>query len=145
MMSMEEIKQEYKQMEGDPHMKGHRKEMAREIAMGEMVENTRKANVVVTNPTHVAVALFYEEGETPLPIVLSKGEGSIAEAIRRVAEEEGIPIMQNIPLARALLGKAQLGQYIPSEFIEPVAELLLALRRMAEQRRLDESQESFDG
>ena len=77
--------------------------------------------------------------------MLSKGEGSIAEAIKRVAEEEGIPVMQNIPLARALLSKAQLGQYIPTEFIEPVAELLLALRRMAEQRRLDESQESFDG
>jgi type III secretion protein U len=141
MMSMEEIKQEYKQMEGDPHMKGHRKELAREIALGEMVENTRKASVVVTNPTHVAVALYYEEGKTPLPIVLSKGEGHIAEAIKRVAEEEGIPILQNIPLARALLGQAQLGQYIPSELIEPVAELLLALRKMAEQR----DDEDFDG
>jgi type III secretion protein U len=141
MMSMDEIKQEYKQMEGDPHMKGHRKELAREIALGEMVENTRKASVVVTNPTHVAVALYYEEGKTPLPVVLSKGEGHIAEAIKRVAEEEGIPVLQNIPLARALLGQAQLGQYIPTELIEPVAELLLALRKMAEQR----AQEDFDG
>lgn len=141
MMSMDEIKQEYKQMEGDPHMKGHRKELAREIAMGQMVERTRDASVVVTNPTHVAVALFYEEGKTPLPIVLSKGEGYVAEAIKRVAEEEGIPILQNIPLARALLGKAQLGQYIPSELIEPVAELLLTLRKISEQR----DEEDFDG
>jgi type III secretion protein U len=140
MMSMEEIKQEFKQMEGDPHMKRHRKDIAREIAMGQMVERTRDASVVVTNPTHVAVSLYYEEGKTPLPIVLSKGEGYIAEAIKRVAEEEGIPVLQNIPLARALLSRAQLGQYIPSELIEPVAELLLALRRISEQR----SEEDFD-
>jgi type III secretion protein U len=141
MMSMDEIKQEYKQMEGDPHMKGHRKEMAREIAMGEMVERTRDASVVVTNPTHVAVALYYEEGKTPLPFVLSKGEGYIAEQIRRVAEEEGIPILQNIPLARALLAQAQLKQFIPSELIEPVAELLIALRKLNEQN----NEEEFDG
>jgi type III secretion protein U len=140
MMSMDEIKQEYKQMEGDPHMKGHRKELAREIAMGDGTENTRDANVVVTNPTHVAVAMFYEEGKTPLPIVLSKGEGGVAERIRAIAEEEGIPILQNIPLARALLAKATLGQYIPTELIEPVAELLLTLRRIAEEKQ----QEDFD-
>jgi len=149
MMSMDEIKQEYKQMEGDPHMKGHRKELAREIAMGEMVERTRDANVVVTNPTHVAVAMQFEEGKTPLPIVLSKGEGYIAEQIRRVAEEEGIPILQNIPLARALLKQARVGQYIPSELVEPVAELLIALRRMAEERDADgdgrTDQEGFNG
>jgi len=143
MMSMEEIKQEYKQMEGDPHMKNHRKEFAKEIAMGEMAERTRDANVVVTNPTHIAVSLRYVEGETPLPIVLSKGEGWLAEKIKRVAEEEDIPVLQNIPLARALMKQAQLGQYIPSELIEPVAELLLALRKMAEQRAHDE-EESFD-
>jgi type III secretion protein U len=141
MMSMEEIKQEFKQMEGDPHMKNHRKELAREIALGEMIERTREASVVVTNPTHIAVSLYYEEGKTPLPIVLSKGEGYVAEAIKRVAEEEGVPVLQNIPLARALNSQAQLGQYIPSELIEPVAELLLALRKLAEQRE----QEDFDG
>ncbi|MBC7604201.1 MAG: type III secretion system export apparatus subunit SctU [Ramlibacter sp.] len=143
MMSMEEIKQEYKQMEGDPHVKGHRKELAREIAMGEMVENTRKASVVVTNPTHVAVGLFFEDGKTPLPVVVCKGEGAIAEAIKRVAEEEGIPVLQNVPLARALLTTAQLGQYIPSELIEPVAELLMALRRMTEEP--NDGEEDFDG
>jgi type III secretion protein U len=143
MMSMDEIKQEYKQMEGDPHMKNHRKELAKEIAMGQMVERTREANVVVTNPTHIAVSLYYEEGKTPLPVVMSKGEGYLAEAIKRIAEEEDIPVLQNIPLARALMKQAQLGQYIPSELIEPVAELLLALRKMAEQRAHDE-EESFD-
>ncbi|MES3002893.1 MAG: type III secretion system export apparatus subunit SctU [Pseudomonadota bacterium] len=137
MMSMDEIKQEYKQMEGDPHVKGHRKELAKEIAMGEMVQKTRKASVVVTNPTHIAVALYYEEGKTPLPVVLSKGEGAIAEAIKRIAEEEGIPILQDVPLARALNSTAQLDQYIPSELIEPVARVLLTLRRLAQERELD--------
>ena len=142
MMSMDEIKQEYKQMEGDPHMKGHRKEMAREIVLGdEPVRATRDASVVVTNPTHVAIALYYEEGKTPLPLVLAKGEGAVAEAMKAAAAEEGIPVLQNIPLARALLAQATLGQYIPSELIEPVAELLLALRRLAEER----NEEDFDG
>jgi type III secretion protein U len=141
MMSMEEIKQEYKQMEGDPHMKGHRKERAREIVLGpDQPERTRDANVVVTNPTHIAIGLYYEEGRTPLPIVVSKGEGAVAEAIKRVAEEVGIPILQNIPLARALLTTSQLGEYIPSELIEPVAEVLLTLRRLAEEN----SEEDFD-
>jgi type III secretion protein U len=143
MMSMDEIKQEFKQMEGDPHMKNHRKEVAREIVLGDMVERTRDASVVVTNPTHIAVSLFYEEGKTPLPIVLSKGEGYVAEAIKRVAQEEDIPVLQNIPLARALMKQARLGQYVPSELIEPVAELLLALRKLAEQRIQDE-QEDFE-
>jgi type III secretion protein U len=143
MMSIDEIRQEYKQMEGDPHMKSHRKDLAREIAMGQMIERTRDASLVVTNPTHIAVALRYEEGKTPLPVIMSKGEGFIAEAIKRVAEEEGIPILENVPLARALLKEGRLGQYIPSELVEPVAELLLTLRKLAEQRAHDE-EENFD-
>src|SRR4030095_6212765 len=92
MMSMDEIKQEHKQSEGDPHMKSHRKELAREIAMGDAVEHTKDANLVVTTPPHLAVALFYETGKTPLPVVLAKGEGTVAEAMKRVAEEKGIPV-----------------------------------------------------
>jgi type III secretion protein U len=139
MMSIEEIKQEYKQMEGDPHVKGHRRQLAQEIAMGEMVENTRKASVVVTNPTHFAVAIYYEEGETPLPMVLGKGEGAIAQQIVRVANEEGIPVMQNVPLARGLWRTAHINQYIPSEFIEPVAEVLRALKRLADEQQQGET------
>jgi type III secretion protein U len=140
MMSIEEIKQEYKQMEGDPHMKGHRKQLAKEIAMGEMVQKTRKASVVVTNPTHIAVALYYAEGETPLPVVLSKGEGAIAEAIKRVAQEEGIPILQDIPLARALNSTAELDQYIPSELLEPVAKVFIALEALKREREREMEQ-----
>jgi type III secretion protein U len=136
-MSMDEIKQEYKQLEGDPHMKGHRKQVGREIAMGEGVQKTRKASVVVTNPTHLAVSLYFAENETPLPIVLNKGSGAIAQAIVRVAREAGVPVMQNVPLARGLMSTASVGQYIPSELVEPVAEVLLALRRLAQERGED--------
>lgn len=143
MMSIEEVKQEFKQMEGDPHVKSHRREFAKELILGDEAEATRDASVVVTNPTHLAVALYYEEGQTPLPMVLAKGEGAVAEAMKRVAEEEGIPIMRDVPLARALMSEAQVNQYIPSELIEPVAHLLVTLRRMAEAR--DEAQEKgFD-
>ncbi|HSY26224.1 MAG TPA: EscU/YscU/HrcU family type III secretion system export apparatus switch protein, partial [Burkholderiaceae bacterium] len=135
MMSMEEIKQEHKQMEGDPHTKSHRRELAKEIAMGEMVEETRKASVVVTNPTHLAIALYYADGKTPLPIVIGMGQGLIAKQIVRVAKEENIPVMQNIPVARALMKTAKIGQYIPSELVEPVAEVLLAIRHLMQEQQ----------
>jgi type III secretion protein U len=133
-MSVEEVKREYKELEGDPHVKQHRKQVGREIAMGEGVQKTRKASVVVTNPTHLAVSLYYRDGETPLPIVLNKGSGAVAAAIVRAAREAGVPVMQNVPLARGLMSEAAVGQYIPSELVEPVAEVLLALRRLAQER-----------
>jgi type III secretion protein U len=133
-MSIEEIKQEYKQLEGNPEIKGHRKQLAKEIAMSESVNKTRKATVVVSNPTHIAVSLYFIEEETPLPIVLNKGRGAIAHEIMRIAREAGVPVMQNIPLARSLMSTATVDQYIPSELVEPVAEVLLALRRLARER-----------
>ncbi|RYX93964.1 MAG: EscU/YscU/HrcU family type III secretion system export apparatus switch protein [Comamonadaceae bacterium] len=138
MMSMDEIKQEYKQMEGDPHMKGHRKEMARDIALGDDTAPVRDATVVVTNPTHFAVALWYEDGKTPLPVVLAKGEGARAERIKKIALEYEVPVLENVPLARALYAQAGISEFIPSELIEPVAELILTLRRMAEEREEEE-------
>jgi type III secretion protein U len=133
-MSIEEIKQEYKQLEGNPEIKGHRKQLAKEIAMSESVNKTRKATVVVSNPTHIAVSLYFIEEETPLPIVLNKGRGAIAHEIMRIAREAGVPVMQNVPLARSLMSTATVDQYIPSELVEPVAEVLLALRRLARER-----------
>ncbi len=131
MMSMDEIKQEYKQLEGDPHMKGHRKQVAKEIAMGEMSLKTRKSSVVVTNPTHLAVALYYQEEVTPLPIVMAKGRDQSAHHMVSIAHRYGVPVMQNIWLARQLTESVQVDQYIPSELIEPIAELLIALRRLS--------------
>ncbi|MCY1515742.1 Yop proteins translocation protein U [compost metagenome] len=131
MMSKEEIKQEFKEMEGDPHIKHKRKHLHQEMVMHGAVANTRKASVLVTNPTHLAIAIYYEPGETPLPVVLAKGEGALAEQMMKAAREAGVPVMQNIPLARALMADAQADQYIPSELIEPVAEVLRLVRKMA--------------
>ena len=86
-------------MEGDPHIKHKRKHLHQEMIMHGAVASTRKASVVVTNPTHLAIALYYEADETPLPIVLAKGEGALAEQMIQAAREEGIPIMQNPSLA----------------------------------------------
>jgi len=131
MMSKEEVKQEYKEMEGDPHIKGKRKHLHQEMVMQGAVQSARKATVLVTNPTHLAIALYYDQDETPLPVVLAKGEGALAAEMMRAAREAGVPVMQNIPLARALMADGQLDQYIPSELIEPVAEILRLVRKLA--------------
>ena len=130
MMSKDEVKQEYKEMEGDPHIKHQRKHLHQEMMQQSAVEHSRKATVVVTNPTHLAVALRYDADETPLPLVLAMGEGALAERMMQAAREAGVPVMQNIPLARALTEHAQPGQYIPSELVEPVAEVLRLLQQM---------------
>lgn len=133
MMTKEEVKREYKEMEGDPHIKGARKQLHQELMMNSMIEQTRKASVVITNPTHIAVALRYDQDETPLPVVLAKAQNLLAKRIIEVAQEEGIPIMRNVPLAHALYETAEINQYIPSDLIEPVAEVLRWIQQM-EQR-----------
>lgn len=124
MMSKDEVKQEYKSSEGDPLIKSQRRGLHMEMLANDAVSSTRKASVLVTNPTHLAIALRYDEGDTPLPVVLAKGEGALAERMMEAAKESGVPIMQNIPLARALFEQADLDHYIPSDLIEPVAEVL---------------------
>jgi type III secretion protein U len=86
--------------------------------------NVRRAKVLVTNPTHYAVALDYEKDKTPLPVILAKGEGLLAQRMMEIAKEEGIPIMQNVPLARALYRDGTENSYIPKDLIGPVAEVL---------------------
>lgn len=134
MMSMEEVKQEYKESEGDPHVKGHRKQLAQEIAMGDEGHAVKNASVVVTNPTHIAVALRYEPGKTPLPMVVAKGERLNAERIIAIAREAGVPVMQNIPLARSLFEESAVDTYIPSDLIEPVAEVLRWVRALKDEQ-----------
>lgn len=131
MMSKEEVKQEYKEMEGDPLIKSKRKQLHQEMLARGAVQQARKASVVVTNPTHLAIALYYDKDETPLPVVLAKGEGALAEAMIKAAREEGVPVLQNIPLAHALFDEAAVDQYIPSELIEPVAEVLRLVKKLA--------------
>jgi type III secretion protein U len=131
MMSKDEVKREYKEMEGDPHIKHKRKHLHQEMAMESGATSSRRASVLVTNPTHIAVALFYQFGDTPLPILLAKGEGAVAQRMRRAAREAGTPVIENVPLARALWHSGEIDKYIPDELIEPVAEVLRIVRRFA--------------
>jgi type III secretion protein U len=123
-MSKDEVKREYKEMEGDPLIKGKRKQLHQEMAMSNTVASVRKASVVVTNPAHVAVALLYDEQKTPLPVIVGMGEGYLAQLIIQTAREEGIPVMRNVPLARALLADGVENEFIPPDLIKPVAEVL---------------------
>lgn len=130
MMSKDEIKQEYKEMEGSPEIKQQRKHLHQELMSSGAVERTRKASVVITNPTHLAIAIQYDKETTPLPVVLAKGEGTLAENMVKAAREEGVPVLQNIPLAHSLMNTVEVDQYIPSELVEPVAEVLRLIRNM---------------
>lgn len=132
MMSKEDVKNEYKEMEGDPHIKGQRKQLHQEMVMSEQVSSVKNADVLVTNPTHLAIAIEYKEDKTPLPVILAKGAGIVAERMIREAERYGVPIMRNVPLAHDLYEKGEDLAYIPSELIEPVAEVLLWLRELRE-------------
>ena len=124
MMSKEEVKREYKEMEGDPYIKGKRKQLHQEMVAQNALGNVRKAKVLVTNPTRYAVALDYEKSRTPLPVIVAKGEELLAKRMIEIAEEEGIPIMRNAPLARELFRHGTENAYIPEELIGPVAEVL---------------------
>ena len=135
MMSRDEVKQEYKDTEGDPQIKQRRRRLHQELQEGSMPERARMATVLVTNPTHLAVAILYQRQQTPLPVVIAKGEGMMAHEMIRVAQDARVPILQNIPLAHALMRDADIDQYIPSSLIEPVAEVLRAVLQLAQQRQ----------
>lgn len=122
-MSKDEIKREHKESEGDPQLKGQRKQIAQEMATSPPEKRVPGASVVVTNPTHYAVALRYEPGETPLPIIVAKGMDAEALRIRAIAEKSGVPIVGNPPLARAL-HKLNLDDPVPEELFEAVAAVL---------------------
>lgn len=125
-MKMEkfEVKQEYKDTEGDPMIKGRRRELFREIAYQDGPRTARKARAIITNPTHIAVALKYRPPEEVAPIILTMGEGYIAEQIIKIGVENNIPIMRNVDLARELYSKGKISDYIPEETYEAVAEIL---------------------
>ncbi|MDI9331892.1 MAG: EscU/YscU/HrcU family type III secretion system export apparatus switch protein [Alphaproteobacteria bacterium] len=123
-MSIDEVHREYKEQEGSPEMKGHRKQVAHEIVNEEPTQRTRDASVVVRNPTHVAVALRYEPDKVPLPYVVGKGTGAVAELIIQEAERHGIPTYEDVPLARGLNEACDLGDHVPSEYIEPLARVI---------------------
>lgn len=124
MMEKFEIKQEYKDTEGDPLIKGQRRQLQREIAYQEGPASARKARAIITNPTHIAVALKYNPEEEPAPIILTMGVGIIAEQIIKIGVENKIPIMRNVDLARALYTKGKISDYVPEDTYQAVAEIL---------------------
>lgn len=129
-MSKQEIKEEFKQMEGDPQIKGKIKEVQRRMAQARMMQQVPQADVVIRNPTHFAVALRYRADQDPAPVVLAKGQDEVALRIVRVAEEHQVAVVENVPLARALYASTELNQVIPPELYNAVAEVLVYLYRV---------------
>lgn len=123
-MSIEEVKKEFKEVEGNADVKRKRFELYQDLINQGLANDIEGSSVVVTNPTHVAVGIFYEKEKVQLPVVMFKETGDIAQAAKEKAKELGVPIMENVPLARGLLKDAEVKEYIPSEFIEPVVEVL---------------------
>jgi type III secretion protein U len=129
MMSKDEVKREYKETEGDPQIKRERKRLHRELLASAGDLDIKNSSAVVTNPTHYAVALHYQRGVTPLPIVTARGRDKEALRIRGVAERYGIPVIENPPLARQLYRKDRVGDYISRELMAEVAQLLRHVRQ----------------
>ena len=122
-MSKDEVQREYKQSEGDPMLKGQRNAMHQEIMNDPGMSRVRDADAVVVNPSHVAVAIRYRAEESRAPQVIAAGKGAVALEIKRLARRENIPIVKNIPLARALV-EVDLEDTIPPDMYEAVAEVL---------------------
>ena len=135
-MSKQEIKEEYKQMEGDPQVKGKIKEIQRRRAQMRMMQQVPDADVVIKNPTHFAVALRYKPDRDNAPIVLAKGQDALALRIIRTAEEHNVTVIENRPLARGLYAEAELNQEIPASFYNAVAEVLVYIFKLDERQQI---------
>lgn len=131
-MTKDEVKREYKESEGNPEIKGKRKQIHQELVNSE--GDIKKSDVVIKNPTHIAVGLYYNKAKTPLPVVTSLGKRSQAIFILKVAEKSNIPVVENVALARALFSQTEVGDYIPSDLIAPVAEVFRLLQQLKQQQ-----------
>ena len=128
-MSKKEIRDEHKNSEGDPHVKARIRQIQREVAMGRMMDDVPDATVVITNPTHYAVALRYVDGSDAAPTVLAKGLDEVALRIRAVAAEHDVLVVEEPPLARALHRACGIGDPVPEELFEAVAKVLAYVYR----------------
>ncbi|MFK4532134.1 type III secretion protein U [Bradyrhizobium ottawaense] len=137
MMSPEEVKREYKENEGDPLIKRRRKQLRSQLMAKNPVALARSATALISNPTHIAVALYYDGQQTPLPVIDAIGTDLVAQQMIAAATAAGVPVMRNVPLARALLEDGLVDEYIPSHLIEPIAEVLRALGDLATETRGD--------
>ena len=132
-MTKDEVKDELKQMEGDPRVKAKQKQKMFEMMRRRMMQEVPKADVIITNPTHIAVALRYDALEAPAPMVVAKGADHLAEKIKEIAREAGVPIRENKPLARALYKSVEVGEVIPEEMYQAVAAILASLSKFKNQ------------
>lgn len=123
-MTKQEVKEEYKEQEGDPQIKGKIRQKMREASQRRMMQNLPKADVVITNPTHYAVALMYDAEKYAAPVVIAKGENYLAQKIKEVARANSIEIVENKPLARMLYHNVEIGEIVPPELYQDVAEVL---------------------
>ena len=133
-MSKQEVKDEMKQTEGDPQIKGKIRQKQRQMAMARMMKEVPKADVIIRNPTHYAVALSYEQGMTA-PVVIAKGQDLVAQRIKEIGREARVPIIENKPLARTLYAAVQVGDSVPQELYQAVAEVLAYVYRLKHGRR----------
>jgi len=131
-MSMRDIKQEMKESEGDPYIKSQRRQLAQQLAQQNATQAARGAAALVVNPTHIAIAIDYDRDTCPVPTIAAKGEDEVARAMRRAAEEAGVPIVRNIPLARDMLSRAEVGEIVPSDLFDIIAEVILWAQEVRE-------------
>ncbi len=133
-MTKQEIKDEFKQAEGDPILKSRMRSLARDRARNTMLAAVPKATLVIANPTHFAIALKYKQGEDAAPTVLAKGQDLIALKIREIAEKNDVPVVEDKALARSMYDVAQIDRMIPAEFFRPVAEIIYFLHSRKQQK-----------
>jgi flagellar biosynthetic protein FlhB len=133
-MSRQEVKEEMREQEGDPHIKGRLRQLRQKMAKQRMMAEVPKADVVITNPTHLAIALRYRPEEMTAPRVVAKGAGFVAQRIREIARSSSIPIMENKPLARVLYRQVEVGHEIPESLYRTVAEVLAYILRLRQER-----------
>jgi len=131
-MSMRDIRQEHKESEGDPHIKAQRRQTHQEWSQRNAASAAENANVLVVNPTHVAIAIDYDRETCPVPVLTAKGEDDVARAMREAAAAAGVPIVRNVPLARDMLARAEVGEIIPKDLFEVMAEVILWAKQVRE-------------
>lgn len=133
-LTKEEAKQEHKEKEGDPQVKARIRGIQREMARKRMMQAVKKADVIVTNPTHIAIAIVYDRENMAAPKVVAKGADFLAQRIKKIAADAGVPLVENVPLARTLYKSVKVGQYVPRALYQAVAEVLAYVYRLRNRR-----------
>ncbi len=133
-MSLRDIREEVKQDEGDPHLKASRKQLHQEWASQNNIQAARTANVLVVNPTHIAIALDYDPDECPVPVIAAMGEGPLAQAMREAAEAAGVPIIRNVDVARGILARGRVDEVVPEDMFDAIAQIIIWARQQRDRQ-----------